>query len=72
MNIEIIDIIEVRWKGGRKSIKKQHTLCHWGDDTNKHNVGMIITKNLTKAEYNLVPISHRIILLKLQTAPVNV
>lgn len=76
INIDILGISEVRWKGTgtiHTSGKTFYFSCSDDTDPNhRHGVGILINDNLRASVKNFVPISERVILVQMLGKPVNI
>jgi hypothetical protein len=71
LHIDILGMSEVKWKGNSMfSTLHDYKVYYSGDDIN-HQYGVGVIVNRQKANYvtNVVPQSHRIMLIQLQSAP---
>lgn len=74
MNIDIMGINEMRCPNSGKIARGKHAVYYSGSSDNKHQHGvrMILKKHITQYVNNFVPISERILLIQLETYPVNI
>ena len=66
MKIDILGIAEARWTESGKIRKGSHTILYSGRQTHRNGVGILIKNNIAKSIMGYWPISHRVIMVKLQ------
>lgn len=73
LDISILGCSEVRWRGSGQCNIEDHTIYYSGVDNNQHpnGVAVIVNKNVSKSILGHLPISDRIMLLKINAAPIK-
>lgn len=74
LNIDIMGVGEMRWPGSGHHTIDEHRVYFSGSEDGQHQngVGLIIHSKLHSSVNNFVPISERILLLQLNSKPVQV
>lgn len=73
MNWDVLGMSEVRWKGeGVIDTAKGNTLFFSGGDSSQHGVGILISAKNIKCVKSFLPLSERIMLIKLKGQPIDI
>ena len=69
--IGILGVAEMRWTGSGCSKKGSYMVLYSGGDQHTEGVGMIISKKYTKSVMGFLPISRRVMVVKIEGKPFN-
>ena len=72
LNIDILGLSEVRWKGAGSYRTSKNTLYFSGGDKHQHGVGMLLKKHHSKCVLGFWAVNERIMLIKLKSKPFNI
>lgn len=72
MDIEIMGLSEVRWTGSGKMHMEEGTMFYSGGEERQRGVAVIIVKKMQSTVINFVPLSDRIIWIKIENNPTNI
>ena len=71
MNLNVLGLAEVRWKGAGSVIVDNKTMIYSGGKKHEKGVGIIFDKETTKSLKGFCPISERIVVAKLEAKPLD-
>ena len=69
--IGILGVAEMRWTGSGCSKKGSYMVLYSGGEQHTEGVGMIISKKYTKSVMGFLPISRRVMVVKIEGKPFN-
>ena len=70
-NIDLLGVAEMRWTESGSSKKDDYMVLYSGGEKHTEGVGMIISKKYTKAVMGFLPISSRVMVVKIEGKPFN-
>ena len=69
MNLNILELSEVRWKGAGHITSDNYTFLYSEGDQHQRGVGMILDENITKAIKGFWTVNDRVLMVKLKATP---
>ena len=70
--LDLLGIAEMRWKESGSTTKNGYTVMYSGGEEHKEGVGMIISKKYAANVMGFLPVSSRVMLVKLAGKPFNI
>lgn len=73
LEVKIMGVSEMRWKGKGQSTIEEHTIYYSGNnDHHKNGVGIIVTNEIISYVKNFLPHSERVMMLQIAANPVDI
>ena len=72
MNVDIMEISEVRWNDAGQFVKDNFIMVYSGNDSHTNGVGGIMKKEIYKSMIGWWPINDRIMMIKISAQPFNI
>ena len=72
MNLNILGLSEVRWKGAGHITSDNYSFLYSGGDQHQRGVGMILDQNISKAIKGVLTVNDRVLIVKLKATPFDI